>query len=330
MSKLRLTLACGDYDRTRALADGTVPVDGVELNYIALGPEETFWRMDHHEEFGASEMSLGAYLVMHGRGDDRFIAIPVFPSRAFRHNAIYVNAHAGIERAEDLKGKRMGVPEYNATAVVWIRGILEHEYGVHASDLRWYQGGLHDPGREEKVMGKLPPGVTLEGLPEGRALNEMLDSGELDAIGVPRMPRAFAQGSPNVRRLFPNFRQVEQEYYQRTGIFPVMHTIVIRRDIYEANRWVAESLFKAFCRAKDVCAAAMYNTAALPYMLPWMIEDLEEARRVIGEDYWAYGLEANRRPLGALLQYAQEQGLTPEPLSLESLFASPTLQEFKV
>ena len=330
MSRLRLTLACGDYDRTRALADGAVPVEGVELNYIALGPEETFWRMDHHEEFDASEMSLGAYLVMRGRGDDRFIAVPVFPSRAFRHNAIYVNLHSGVARAEDLKGRRIGVPEYNATAVVWIRGILEHEYGVRASELRWYQGGLHDPGREEKVMGTLPPGVSLEPLPEGHTLNDMLDSGELDAIGVPRMPRAFAQGSPNVQRLFPNFREVEQEYYQRTGIFPIMHTIVLRRDLFDANRWLAESLYKAFCRAKDVCAAAMYNTAALPYMLPWMIEDLEEARRVIGADYWAYGLEANRRPLGALVQYAHEQGLTPEPLPLESLFATPTLQEFKV
>ncbi len=330
MTRLRLTLACGDYDRTRPLADGTVPVEGVELNYLALGPEETFWRMEHHEEFDASEMSLGAYLGHRGHGQSRFIAIPVFPSRSFRHNAIYVNSHSDIQRAEDLKGRRVGVPEYNVTAAVWTRGILQHEYGVLPSDIKWFQGGLHDPGRREKVMGKLPPGVSLEPIPEGRTLNDMLVSGELDALAVPRMPRAFAEGSPAVRRLFPNFRAVEQEYFERTGIFPIMHTIVLRTEVYEANRWVAESLYKACVRAKAICAEAMYHAEALKYMLPWLLDDIEEARRVIGPDYWSYGLDANRRPLGALAQYAHEQGLTPEPLPLESLFASSTLEEFKV
>ena len=179
-------------------------------------------------------------------------------------------------------------------------------------------------------MGELPPGVSLEPVPQGRSLNEMLAEGDLDAVGVPRMPNAFRDGSPSVRRLFPDFRAVEQDYFQRTGIFPIMHTIVLRRELFDENRWVAESLYKAFVQAKDLCAAAMYNTAALPYMLPWMIEELEEARRVIGVDYWAYGLEANRRPLEALTQYAHEQGLTPEHLPLEHLFAAPTLEEFKI
>ncbi len=331
MAKLRLTLACGDYDRTRALADGTVRVEGVDLNYIPLGPEETFWRMEHHEEFDASEMSMGAYLIARGRGDERFIAIPVFPSRYFRHSSIYVHTHAGIERPEDLRGKRVGVPEYNVTAAVWVRGILQHEYGVHPSEIRWFQGGLHDPGRREKVMGTLPPGVSLEPLPEGRTLNDMIERGDLDAITVPRTPNAYLQGSPNVRRLFPNYRQVEQEYFRRTGIFPIMHTIVLRREVYEANRWVAESLFKAFVQAKEACLRALtQNTAALPYMLPWMYDDLEEAQRVMGADYWPYGVEANRKPLDALIQYAHEQGLTPTPLPLEALFAAPTLDEFKV
>jgi len=331
MTKLRVTLACGDYDRTRALADGTVAVEGVELNYITLGPEETFWRMEHFEEFDASEMSFGAYTVHRGRGLSRFIAIPVYPSRAFRHNAIYVRSTAGIERPEDLKGKRVGVPEYNVTAAVWIRGMLQHEYGVHPSDVRWFQGGLHDPGRREKVMGVLPPGVSVEPLPEGRTLNDMLETGDLDAITVPRMPRAFVEGAPSVRRLFPNYREVEQDYFRRTGLFPIMHTIVLRTDVFEANRWLAESLFKAFVRAKEACAAAMtYNTAALPYMLPWMMAELEESRRTMGTDYWPYGLEANRLPLTAFGQYAAEQGLTTEQLPLETLFAAPTLEEFKV
>jgi 4,5-dihydroxyphthalate decarboxylase len=239
--------------------------------------------------------------------------------------------NAGIERPEDLRGKRVGVPEYNVTAAVWIRGMLEHEYGVRPADVRWLQGGLHDPGRREKVMGKLPPGVSLELLPEGRTLNDMLESGELDALTVPRMPRAFVEGSPNVRRLFPNYRAVEQDYFKRTGLFPIMHTIAIRTAVYESNRWLAESLFKAFVRAKDACVSAMtLNTAALPYMLPWMMDDLEEARRIMGRDYWPYGVEANRVPLTAFGQYAVEQGLTAQQLPLETLFAEPTLEEFKV
>ncbi|HZU05036.1 MAG TPA: ABC transporter substrate-binding protein [Chloroflexota bacterium] len=330
MARLRLTLACGDYDRTRALRDGTVQVEGVDLNYIALGPEEIFWRMEHYEEFDAAEMSLGTYLILRGKGDERFIAIPVFPSRAFRHNSIYVNTASGIERPEQLKGCRMGVPEYNVTAAVWVRGILQHEYGVHPSDIRWYQGGLHEPGRREKAMGTLPPGVVVESIPPGRTLNEMLEAGELDALHAPRLPKAFAAGSPRVRRLFPNFREVEQEYFRRTGIFPIMHTVVLRREVYAANRWVAESLFKAFVRAKELCAAAMYDTVALSYMLPWMIDEIEQARQLMGHDYWPYGLEANRRPLEALTLYAYEQGLTPERLPLEPLFAAPTLEEFKI
>jgi 4,5-dihydroxyphthalate decarboxylase len=331
MSKLRVTLACGDYDRTRALADGTVQVEGVELNYIPLGPEETFWRMEHFEEFDASEMSFGAYTVHRGHGESRFIALPIFPSRAFRHNAIYVHSGAGIERPEDLKGRRIGVPEYNVTAAVWMRGMLQHEYGVSPSDLHWYQGGLHDPGRREKVMGTLPPGVSLEPLAEGKTLNDMLDSGELDALMVPRMPRAFVEGSPNVRRLFPDYRAVEQDYFRRTGLFPIMHAIVLRTAVFEANRWLAESLFKAFVRAKDACANAMtLNTAALPYMLPWMMDEMEETRRIMGKDYWPYGLEANRLPLTTFGHYAVEQGLTSQALPLESLFAAPTLEEFKV
>jgi 4,5-dihydroxyphthalate decarboxylase len=330
MAKLRLTLACGNYDRTRALLDGTVQVEGVELTYIPLGPEETFWRMEHYEEFDASEMSMGAYTVMRGRGEERFIAIPVFPSRMFRHNGIYVNADAGVERPEDLKGRRVGVAEYNATAAVWMRGLLQHEYGVHPSDVRWYQGGLHDPGRKEKAMGKLMPGVSIEPVPEGRSLNDMLVAGELDALAVPRMPNAFVQGSPRVRRLFSNFRAVEQDYYRRTGIFPIMHSIVLRRDVYESNRWLAESLYKALVRAKEVYVADVYHAQALAYMLPWLLDEIEQTRGLMGDDYWAYGLEPNRRTLEAFTQYAHEQGLTPERMPIESLFAAPTLEEFKI
>ncbi|HLI28218.1 MAG TPA: ABC transporter substrate-binding protein [Chloroflexota bacterium] len=330
MALLRLTLACGDYDRTRALRDGTVRVEGVELNYLPMGPEEAFWRMEQFEEFDASEMSMGNYIIERGRGSDRFIAIPVFPSRSFRHNAIYVNTDAGIERPEQLKGKRMGVPEYNVTAAVWVRALLQHDYGVRPEDIRWFQGGLHDPGRAEKAMGTLPPGVRVDPIPPGKTLDAMLEAGELDAVHAPRMPNCFARRSPRVRRLFPDFRAAEAEYYRRTRIFPIMHTIVIRREVYRANPWVAESLYKAFAEAKARCMAALYNTAALPYMLPWMIEEFEAARELMGDDYWAYGWEPNRHVLEAFTQYAYEQGLTPERLPPETLFAPSTLQTYKV
>jgi 4,5-dihydroxyphthalate decarboxylase len=222
------------------------------------------------------------------------------------------------------------VAEYNATAAVWMRGLLQHEYGVHPSDVRWYQGGLHDPGRKEKAMGKQMPGVSIEPVPEGRSLNDMLVAGELDALAVPRMPIAFVQGSSCVRRLFPNFRAVEQDYFRRTGIFPIMHSIVLRRDVYEANRWVAESLYKALVRAKEVCVADLYHAQALAYMLPWLLDEIEQTRSLMGDDYWAYGLEPNRRTLEAFTQYAEEQGLTPERIPIESLFAPPTIEEFKI
>jgi 4,5-dihydroxyphthalate decarboxylase len=330
MSKLRLTLACGDYDRTRALREGLFEVEGVDLNYVPLEPEEIFWRMEHHQEFDASEMSMGTYLIQRGRDEDRYTAIPVFPSRSFRHNSIYVHAGAGIERPEQLKGCRFGVPEYNITAAVWVRGHLQHEYGVHPSDVRWFRGGLHTPGRIEKAAGQTPAGVSIEAIPAGRTLSEMIDSGELDAMHAPRMPDSFRQGSPRVRRLFPNFREVEQAYYRKTGIFPIMHTVVIRTEIYRANRWLAESLYKAFLRSKAIAANAIYNTTALPYMLPWMIDEVEQVRSVMGDDHWAYGLEPNRATLAALTQYAHEQGLTPRQVALDELFASSTLDEFKI
>jgi 4,5-dihydroxyphthalate decarboxylase len=330
MSNLRLTLACGDYDRTRALRDGIVGVEGVDLNYLTLEPEEIFWRMEHHQEFDASEMSMGTYLIQRGRGEDRYTAIPVFPSRSFRHNSIYVHSEAGIDRPEQLKGRRFGVPEYNITAAVWVRGHLQHEYRIAPTDLRWYRGGLHTPGRIEKASGQLPPGVSVESIPPGQTLSEMIESGDLDAMHAPRMPDSFRRGSPRVRRLFPDFRAVEQEYFRKTGIFPIMHTVVIRTEIYRANRWLAESLFKAFVRAKALCAASLYNTTALPYMLPWMIDELEQTRQVMGADYWGYGLDSNRPTLAALTQYAHEQGLTPQQVPLDDLFATSTLEEFKI
>lgn len=329
MADLRLTLACEDYDRTRALKEGTVKPEGIDLNYIALPVEEIFWRMLRYEEFDVAELSMGAFLVDAGRGRRPFIAIPVFPSRAFRHRCIFVNVAAGVERPEDLRGKRVGLPEYTMTAAVWLRGLLQHEYGVSPEEISWVQGGEEEPGRKDRVEFDLPPGVRLEVVTD-RTLNEMIESGEIDCLMSPRMPSCFVKGSPRVRRLFSDFKRVEMDYFRRTSIFPIMHGIVIRKDLYERNPWVAQSLYKAFCEAKDLCLGRIYDSNILRVSLPWTIAEYEEARSLMGEDYWAYGFHANRRVLETLQTYLLEQGLIGQRLDLEKLFAPNTLGAFKI
>ncbi|MCL5959359.1 MAG: ABC transporter substrate-binding protein [Chloroflexi bacterium] len=330
MSKLRLTLACADYDRTQGLKDGSIQPEGIDLNYLTLAPTEIFWRMFRYEDFDASEVSLSSYLLERSRGMTRFVAIPVFPSRFFRHSGIFVNTDAGIERPEDLAGKRVGMPEYEVTAAVWTRGFLQHDHGVTPDQVLWFTGGVEQPGRKEKLSLRLPADVRVQPIPEGRTLSGMLESGELDALAVARTPSCFLRGSPKVRRLFPDYRTVEMEYYKRTGIFPIMHTLAIREEVYRNNRWVADSLYKAFCQAKEACYHRMIETGWSTYTLPWFGAELDASREVLGYDLWPYGLEPNRTTLEALAQYSYEQGLAETRPEIESLFAPSTLDEFRI
>lgn len=323
MTKLRLTLACGDYDRTRPLRDGTVAVEGVELIPITLPPEEIFWRMGRFEEFDTSEFSLSSYHVLRAQGRS-LIAIPAFPSRAFRHSSIYVRTDAGIGAPADLRGKRVGVPKYHMTAAVWIRGLLEHEYGVAPSQMRWFEGG--EGGRVKEVDVALPGDIRVESVPASCSLSAMLEAGELDAFIGARMPAAFAAGSPRIRRLFPDFKAEEQAYYRRTGIFPIMHTVVLRGELHRAHPWLARSLYKAFCQAKDLCLRQLGEATALACALPGLLAELEETRAIMGADPWPYGVERNRKVLETVGQYAVEQGLIPRPLPMEEMFATTTLQ----
>ena len=330
MAKLRVTLACWDYDRTRALQEGRVQVEGVELTYLPLRVEETFWRMLRHQEFDAAELSMGSYLLSRENGSPRFVAIPVFPSRAFRHSGIYINTDSGIKEPKDLIGKRVGVAEYQITMAIWARGTLQHEYGVPPEKMKWFTGGEEQPGRVDKVNHDLPPSIDIRPIGPEQTLSSMLESGEIDAMMSAHMPLSFVRRSPKVRRLFPNFREVEREYYQRTKIFPIMHTVVLREDVYQRHPWVAQTLFKAFCEAKRICQASMYEFSALKYMLAWSIAEMEEEREIFGEDPWPYGLEANRHVLETLVQYAHEQGLIKKTVDLESLFVPSTLEDFKI
>jgi 4,5-dihydroxyphthalate decarboxylase len=328
-SHVPLTLACWDYDRTSALATGAVRPEGVDLTYLSLPVEETFFRMIRHREFDAAEMSLSSYVVSLFQGSPT-IAIPVFPSRAFRHNGIYVNASGGIERPEDLVGRTVGVPEYQLTAVVWIRGILAEHYGVPVPSVRYRTGGLDHPGRVEKQALDLPPEVDVQPIEPTRTLSDMLVQGEIDAIYCPRTPRPFAEGRPEVRRLFADPRAEEERYFARTGIFPIMHTVVLRRDVYEGRRWLAQSLFKAFETARRQTAERLAETAANLSMIPWLYDETERARRVMGRDFWPYGLDRNVAVLSTFLRYAHEQGLAPRRLDPADLFAPETLESYVI
>jgi 4,5-dihydroxyphthalate decarboxylase len=327
--RVPLTLACWDYDRTLALADGSVRPQGLDLTYLSLPIEETFFRMLRHREFDAAEMSLSSYVISLSRGAP-FIAIPVFPSRAFRHNGIYVSNSAGIDDPGQLAGRTVGVPEYQLTACVWIRGLLSDEYGVPVESVRYRTGGLHTPGRTEKVRLDLPPGVEVEPIPADRTLAGMLVNGEIDALYSPRIPRPFVDGHPNVRRLFPDPRPAEEAYFTRTGVFPIMHTVVIRRDVYDRHPWVARSLYTAFEEAKQRTEARLEETAAFRYMLPWLYEEVERLYRLMGRSFWPYGLPANEAAMRTFLRYAHSQGLTPRLLEPAELFAPETLEEYVI
>jgi 4,5-dihydroxyphthalate decarboxylase len=329
MSNLHLTLACEDYDRTRALRDGAVKPEGIELTYLALPVEEIFWRMLQFEEFDVAEMSMGAFLTDAARGRKSFVAIPVFPSRTFRHRCVFVNIASGVEKAEDLRGKRVGLPEYTMTASVWLRGLLQHDYGIPPQEIQWVQAGVEQPGRKDRVAFTPPADVHLETVND-RTLNEMIESGEIDAMISARMPSCFVKGSPVVRRLFPDFKKVEMDCFRRTRLFPIMHVIVIRAAVHEEFPWVAQSLYKAFVQSKKLCIEKINDSNVLFTSLPWMLSEYEEARELMGEDYWPYGFAPNRHVLETLQQYLFEQGLVKEKLQMEKLFAPGTLEAFKI
>ena len=330
MSKLRLTLACWNYDRTRALLEERVQPDGIDLNYLNIPVEETFFRMLRHKEFDVAEMSLSSYVLSLFQPDPPFIAIPAFPSRFFRHSCIYVHAGSGIKEPGDLIGKKIGTPEYQMTAAVWIRGILSDEYSVPVNSATYFTGGEEEPGRTEKLPLDLPPDIRVERIGPDQTLSSMLARGDIDALYTARMPSSFRSGGGTVKRLFDDFPAVERGYFHRTGIFPIMHTVVVRRDVYDRNPWVAQSLYKAFRAAQQETYADLSETAALKTMLPWLTAHVEETRRDMGDDFWPYGVGPNHTALTTFLRYSFEQGLAKRLLQPEQLFARETLESFTI
>lgn len=329
MSKLRLSVAMGDYDRTRALLDGRVQIDGVDPVYMNLYPEEMFFRAMRSQDFDICELSFSSYTVKTAQDNCPYVAVPVFLSRAFRHTSLYVRKDR-IKKPEDLKGRRIGLPEYQLSANVWARAILQDDYGVHPEDVTWVRGGIETPGRPEKIALQLPPGVRLESAPEGTTISDLLDRGEIDGFMAPRPPAAHVLANPNVGWLFDDPTATAKDYYRRTGIFPIMHVVGVRKSLCEAHPWLPMAVFKAFSQAKDAALEALSDTSATKVTLPFVEEQLKAARETLGQDYWSYGVGANRATLETFLRHHHSQGLSQRLLKVEEIFHPATYETYAI
>ena len=329
MSPLPITVATWDYDRVQALVDGRVQIEGCNVNYLTMSVEECFERAYFHGEFEVAEIGFSPFLIALSRGTAPYVALPIFLSRMFRHSAAYIRTDRGISGAADLRGKRIGVPEYQMSAAMWFRGYLKDEIGITADEIHWVQGGLENPGRREKFPLNLPQTFPLTSR-DDVSLSQLLAQGELDAILSARRPSCFVDCNSKVARLFPDYRKVEQEYYRRYGIFPIMHALGIRRDIYEKNKWLATSLYKAFLQAKRLAEIEFAETTALKIGLPWITAEYESTIELMGDNFWSYGIEPNRKTLETMARYSYEQGLSVRLLKVDEMFAEGNLADIRV
>ncbi len=329
MGRLALSIATGDYDRVRSLVDGSVQIDGVDPVFMLLEPEEIFFRAFRHADFDICELSMSSFTVKTANGDCPYVGVPVFPSRSFRHNSIYVRTDRGIARPEDLKGRRIGVPEYQVTANVWTRALLEDEYGVRPSDVTWVRGGYEQAGRIEKIALDLPPDVRIEDAPDGATISALLADGAIDAVIGPRAPSGFGR-HPHIGWLFPDPAAAAAAWFGKTRIFPIMHILGIRRTLAEQHPWLPAAAMKAFEQAKARAVARLGDLAALTVTLPFLDDHLLATRRLMGEDFWSYGLAANRHALEIFLRRHHAEGLSLRALAPEELFHPSTHETHRV
>ena len=329
MAKLRLSVAVGDYDRTRALINGTVTIDGVDPVFMTLIPEEIFFRAIRAAEFDICELSLSSFAMKIAQGDLPYVAVPAFLSRTFRHNSIYVRTDR-VKEPADLKGRKVGVPEYQVTANVWVRAFLDDDYGVKPADIHWVRGGIEEPGRLEKLTLNLPAGVRLDDAPAGATISGLLEAGEIDAFIAPRRPKLSARSDPHVGWLFADPAAAAKDYFKRTGFFPIMHLLGIRRELAERHPWLPGAVLKAFAEAKRLAVQQLADTAAPSVTLPFVEEMLKDARALMGEDFWSYGVAPNRKLLDYFLAQHHAQGLSPRRVSVDELFHPATYEMFKV
>lgn len=329
MSELTLTFAASDYEHTRDLTRGDIQAEGIDLRYLNLQIEETFFRFIKFREWDVSEMSFGKYIALKSQNDQSVTAIPVFPSRVFRQSSLFVVSGSNLHEASDLRGKRIGIPEWAQTASIYTRGWLVHDIGIPLQEIEWIQGGVNDAGRQEKVKLNLPDGVSYTPRPD-RSLTEMLLSGEIDCIMSAHPPAPFENDDGSILHLYPNYREIEEQYYRDTGIFPIMHVIALRGDVFEQNRWIAKNLLKAFTEAKDRAMFRVQEMTATRVPFAWCYEGAQKARQLFGEDFFPYGVEPNRKTLDAFLRYGFEQGVCQRKVEVEELFPEEVQAEFRV
>lgn len=328
MAKLDLSIAVGPYDRTRALLDGSVQIDGVNAHCMTLSPEEIFFRAFRQAEFDICELSLSSFTVKTAQGGCPYVGVPAFVSRAFRHTSIWVRTDR-IKKPEDLKGRKVGLPEYQLTANVWARAILEDDHGVKPSDIHWIRAGIEDAGRPEKISIKLPPNVKLEDGPPGKSSSQLLAEGAIDGFIAPRPP-SLPNNTPNVGWLFPDPIAAAKDYFKRTGIFPIMHLVGVRKSLADQHPWLPGAVYKAFGQAKARALEQLSDTSATKVTLPFVEERLKEARELMGEDFWSYGLKANRKTLETFLRHHHAQGLSSREVKPEELFHPGTHEAFSL
>jgi 4,5-dihydroxyphthalate decarboxylase len=326
---LSLSIAVGDYDRMRPLMDGAVQIDGVNPVFMRLYPEEIFFRALRHQDFDVCELSLSSFTVKTDSRENPYVGIPVFPSRAFRHTSVFIRSDRGIKAPADLRGRRIGVPEYQLTAIVWARAFLQDDYGVSPADVTWVRGGLEAAGRVEKITLNLPPEVKLEDAPAGKTLSGMLEAGEIDAIIAPRAPSGFDK-HPHISWLFDDPVAVASDYFRRTRIFPIMHVLGLRRTIAEAHPWLPGALFKAFDQSKTKALAHLTDVSATKVTMPFVEEHLRSARQLMGWDFWPYGIEPNRHVLESFLRHHHAQGLSSRVLDVDELFHPGTRETYTI
>lgn len=329
MSALTLSVAIGDYDRNRPLIDGAVQIDGVDPVFMKLCPEEIFFRAFRSLDFDICELSLSSFTLKTALGACPYVGIPAFVSRMFRHNSVYVRTDR-IKKPEDLKGKKVGVPEYQLTANVWARAVLQDDFGVKPSDIHWIRGGIEHAGRPEKINFTLPSAVRMDDAPEGTTISELLDKGEIDGFMAPRAPSAAALKNRDIGWLFRDPVVAAKDYFQRTGIFPIMHLIGVRRTLAEKHPWLPAAVLKAFEQSKTVALDHLTDVSASKATLPFLEERVKEARALMGEDFWPYGVAANRKALEAFLRHHHAQGISPRLVAVEELFHPATYETFKI
>jgi 4,5-dihydroxyphthalate decarboxylase len=327
MARLSVTVACAAYDRTWPLICRRVPIEGCEVNYFVIDPSEAFVRAYRSQDFDITELSASSHILTTARGDAPYIAVPAFISRLFRHSSFYIRTDRGIRSAKDLRAKTVGVTEYQMTAGLWARGLLSDDYEVRSQEIHWRRGGMDQPGLTERTPIKLARDIDLKEIPEGKTLSGMLMDGELDAMIVARAPAPFLQNAPNIARLWPDFRTAEEEYFKRTGLFPIMHLVGIRRSLVEKHPWLGPSVLKAFSAAKAIALEEMQDVGISRASLPWLPSDLARSRTIMGPDIWPYGYQANKKAIDCMLRWSVEQGLSDRAVSAEELFAPGTLQD---